>query len=258
MSQNNSSSIFIDYDGEEFPNSSQHALAGYYPDSVFLSHDDAKSPNESLHINQTLEKPEDLQDFFVKLSERPRLIFRYQNKQVSRSHREKRRDEDIDKYRTAPVFSFGEAETRIELSENLINQLDSLDEILREYGVNEIGLCCDWENFSSVEHLESELNNPRIYMRPKVQGLASVEYSWNECKAEINLYSEELNVNNLTEYGESFPVDMRRNKSNETVMYIRDGNAVQNIRRELENIFETVETEVLPNHVLPEDVRREL
>ena len=259
MSPNNSPFISIEYDGEEFPNSSQHTLAGYYPESVFLSHEDAISPQESLHINQALGEPEDLQDFFVKLREKPRLIFRYQNRQVSRRRRKiKRRSEEIDEFQTAPAFSFGEAETKIEPGKKLIDRLDSLDEVLREYNVNEIGLCCDWKKFNTVEDLESELENPRIYMRPDVQGVASVEYFWDEDKAEINLYSKELTINNMASYAGNSPMDMRRNKSNETFTYIRDGSAVQSIEEELDNNFERVETKVLPDHVLPEDVRREI
>lgn len=259
MSTNDSTFISVEYDGEKFPNSSQHALAGYHPESIFLSHEDAKSPRESLHINQALREPEDLQDFFVKLREKPKLIFRYQNRQVSRRRqRIKRINEDIDEFRTAPAYSFGEAEIKIEPGKKLIERIDTIDEVLREYGINEIGLCCDWEKFVTVEELESELKNPRMYMRADVQGVASVEYFWDEDKAEINLYSKELTINNMASYAGNSPMDMRRNKSNETFTYIRDENAVESIEEELNNNFENVETKVLPDHVLPEDVRREI
>jgi hypothetical protein len=120
---------------------------GYEPDRVFLSHDKG-----DVEMEQGLSlQAQDLQEFFSEMMDVD-LVFRYQNGKATRKRQE---DEDeIDKFSTAPVYSFDMGDAELDPNDAWMERLDEVTETVGDYGIEEFRLETQGIPYHSVERLE--------------------------------------------------------------------------------------------------------
>ena len=209
MSPDNSPFISIKYDGEEFPNGDEHSLMGYDPDRVFLSQDKDREELEGLNIQAT-----GLQEFFSEIMN-VKLVFRYQNGRATRKRAE---EDEIDEFRIAPQYSFDLGEAELDPNSEWMNSFEEITQTISEYGIESFNLETTGKPYHSIDNLQKDLQTNSIEIVPDIQGLAGINYYWEDDKAEIEVYSDSLQLRDPL-HDMSGLIDLKKDQINHRVNY---------------------------------------
>ena len=246
--------LSINYDGEEYPNAEQNSLMGYDPNRIFLT-----DSNEEVDMAENFSaSAENMREFFSELGN-VSLVFRYKNGRAARDLQETP-EHKIDEFRTAPAYSFGLAEAELDPNYEWMEKLGSLEEIVSQYGLDEIKFENSGIPQQRIEELEETLQDQPLHVLPDIQGLADLKYDWGSDTARIEVYSDNYFIKDGFVNGDlrGALIDIPRNTNWRKVNYRVDREEILELKEDLEQEFENVELGQLDQKVKPPEIEEEI
>lgn len=137
-----------------------------------------------------------------------------------------------------------------------MNSLDRVTEVVDSYGVQEFNLETPGEPAHNVENLQEDLQSQSMEIVPEIQGVAAINFYWEDDKAEIAVYNDRLQVNDSF-HDMNGLIDLKRDRMNRRINYHVDRASIHDVKKDLEEEIEEVKIRNLSERILPPELEEQ-
>jgi hypothetical protein len=169
-------------------------------------------------------------------------------------------DED-ELYRRAPSYTFDIVSATLRPNQEWKNSVRTLNDTVESFGVERLDLVSPGTPWKNLGYLESNFQCSGVNLEPGIKGAANVFYDWENDEAEIKVFNDTIvfrddQVPLGDERGDL--MDHARDEEWRTVDYQVDQEAVEELKKELEEQFGEVKVESFGKNVIPPEIREDI